>query len=85
MTLPAMNVTSLSFKSPGSAIGDTYAILGDWIVMKQYHITGPSIETYSKRPEVVDGLTILYTRIMLPFEPKDAHTILMSSLSQGRG
>jgi effector-binding domain-containing protein len=67
--MPAMRVAALSFKGPGSEIGNTYAQLSDWIRSKGYRINGPSIEVYSKKPEIIDGVTILYSKIIMPVEP----------------
>lgn len=66
--LPAMKVATLSFKGPAEGYPDAYKALDAWIQEKGHHVTGPSIEVYSKMPEVVDGATILYAKIMMPVE-----------------
>jgi effector-binding domain-containing protein len=68
--LPAMEVATISHKGPGAAFKDTYRELSEWIAENGYEWAGPSIEVYSKRPEVVDGETILYAKIMAPVKPK---------------
>ncbi len=42
--------------------------LGEFIQKSGRRPSGPPIEVYSKRPEVVDGVTILYSKIMIPVE-----------------
>lgn len=64
--MPAMKVATLSFKGPSEEYSKAYKTLGDWIREKGYNVIGPSIEVYSKMPEVVDGVTILYAKIMMP-------------------
>jgi effector-binding domain-containing protein len=34
--------------------------LAEWIKEKGYQTSGPSIEVYSKKPKVVDGVSIHY-------------------------
>ncbi len=67
--LPAMKVATLSFKGPGSEYARAYRALSEWIVEKGHRATGPSMEVYSKMPEVIDGVTVLYSKIMMPVEP----------------
>ena len=67
--LPAMKVATLSFKGPSSEYAQAYRTLFDWIGEKKHRMVGPSIEVYSKMPEVVDGVPILYAKIMMPVEP----------------
>ncbi len=66
--LPSMKVATLSFKGPSEEYSKAYKTLGDWIEEKGYRVTGPSIEIYSKMPEVVGGVTVLYAKIMMPVE-----------------
>jgi len=68
--LPAMKVASISHKGPGSEYANTYRKLEDFIVEKGYQVSGPPIEVYSKKPEVIDGVTILYAKIMMPVKKK---------------
>ncbi len=64
--LPAMKVVTISHKGPGNEFKNTYAKLADWIEKKGCKISGPPIEVYSKKPEVVNGVAILYAKIMMP-------------------
>jgi len=68
--LPAMKVAALSHKAPGSEFKKTYAQLSEWIAEKGYVVSGPPIEVYTKRPEVVGGVTILYAKVMMPVKKK---------------
>jgi len=68
--LPAMKVASISHKGPGSEYANTYQKLEDFIDKKGYTVSGPPIEIYSKKPEVVGGVTILYAKIMMPVKKK---------------
>jgi AraC family transcriptional regulator len=68
--MPAMKVASVSHKGPGSEFQKTYRILGEWIEKKGLEVSGPSMEVYSKRPEVVGGETILYAKVMMPVKNK---------------
>lgn len=69
-SLPEMKVAAFSFKGPGAGYSKAYKDLGTWISEKGYEPSGPAIEIYSKRPEVVNGVTILYAKIMLPVKKK---------------
>lgn len=64
--LPAMKVVALSHKGPGSEFGNTYAKIGKWIHENGYEASAAPIEIYSKKPEVVKGVTIIYAKIMVP-------------------
>lgn len=66
----AMKVASLSHKGPGTDLPRTYAKLAEFIEAKRYKVAGPPIEVYSKKPEVVNGVTILYAKVMIPIEKK---------------
>lgn len=68
--LPAMEVATLSHKGPGTEYANTYAKLAQWIAANGYVVSGPSIEVYSKKPEVVDGVMILYAKVMMPVKKK---------------
>jgi effector-binding domain-containing protein len=68
--MPAMKVATISHKGPGSEFKNTYAKLTEWIEKKGYRILGPPIEVYSKKPEVVGGVTILYAKVMMPVKKK---------------
>jgi effector-binding domain-containing protein len=68
--MPAMKVAAISHKGPGSEFKNTYAKLTEWINKKGYMISGPSIEVYSKKPEVVSGVTVLYAKVMIPVRKK---------------
>lgn len=67
--LPAMKVAAVSFKGTSAEYSDTYKALFRWIGEKGHRPAGPSMEVYSKMPENVDGVTILYAKIMVPVEP----------------
>ena len=64
--ISAMKVATISHKGPGSEFKKTYTKLADWINKKGYKTSGPPIEIYSKKPEIVDGVTILYAKVMMP-------------------
>lgn len=64
--LPDMSVVSLSHKGPGSEFKNTYSRLSEWIKDKGYVATGTPIEVYSKKPEIVNGVTILFAKVMIP-------------------
>jgi effector-binding domain-containing protein len=68
--MPAMKVAAISHKGPGSEFKNTYAKLTEWINKKGYMISGPSIEVYSKKPEVVSDVTVLYAKVMIPVRKK---------------
>jgi AraC family transcriptional regulator len=68
--MPTMKVASVSHKGPGSEFKKTYGILMEWIEKKCLEISGPPMEIYSKKPEVVGGETILYAKIMIPVKKK---------------
>ena len=68
--IPAMKVATISHKGPGSEFPKSYAILGEWIEKKGLKLSGPPMEIYSKRPEVVDGVAIVYAKIMFPVSKK---------------
>lgn len=64
--LPAMKVATISHKGPGSEFKNTYAKLNEWKAEKGYDCVGPSMEIYTKKPEVVGGVTILYAKVLMP-------------------
>jgi DNA gyrase inhibitor GyrI len=66
--LPAMRVATISHKGSGSGFEKTYEALTSWINTRNLRLSGPPMEIYSKKPEVVDGVTILYAKIMMPVE-----------------
>jgi effector-binding domain-containing protein len=66
--MSAMKVATISHKRSGSEFKHTYAKLTEWITKKGYVISGPPIEVYSKKPEVVDGVTILTAKVMMPIK-----------------
>jgi effector-binding domain-containing protein len=68
--MPAMKVATISHKGPGTEFKNTYAKLTEWIDKKGYRMSGPPIEIYSKKPEVVNGVTILTAKIMMPIAKK---------------
>jgi AraC family transcriptional regulator len=68
--MPAMKVASISHKGPGSEFKKTYGTLMEWIEKKGFELSGPPMEIYSKKPEVVGGETILYAKVMLPVKKK---------------
>jgi len=68
--MPAMTVATISHKGPGSEFKNTYAKLADWIGKKGYKTSGPPIEVYSKKPELVGDVTVLYAKVMMPVRKK---------------
>ncbi len=68
--LPAMKVATVSHKGPGSEFKNTYGRLMAWIAEKGLEMSGPPMEIYSKKPEVVAGQTILYAKVMVPVKKK---------------
>lgn len=64
--LPEMRVAALSHKGPADDIESTYQKLEEFVLSKGYKVTGSPIEVYSKKPELVDGKTILYAKVMMP-------------------
>ena len=68
--MPAMKVASVSHKGPSSEFQKTYGILTEWIEKKGLELSGPPMEIYSKKPEVVGDETILYAKIMMPVKKK---------------
>jgi DNA gyrase inhibitor GyrI len=68
--LPAMKVVTLSHKGPGKEFSSSYSKIQAYIADKGYKESGAPIEIYSKRPEVIDGVTIIYAKIMMPVKKK---------------
>jgi len=68
--LPAMKVVTLSHKGPGSEFGNTYAKIGHWVHEHGYEASAAPMEIYSKKPEVVKGITIIYAKIMVPVKKR---------------
>jgi DNA gyrase inhibitor GyrI len=68
--LPTMKVVTLSHKGPGSEFSESYAKIYEWIAEKGYKAVDAPIEIYSKKPEVVKGVTIIYAKIMVPVKKK---------------
>jgi DNA gyrase inhibitor GyrI len=66
--MASMKVATISHKGPGSEFKNTYAKLAEWISKKGYQASGPPMEIYSKKPEIVDGVTILTAKIMMPIK-----------------
>jgi len=64
--LPEMTVASYSHKGPASEYQKSYDTLTSWITANGYTVAGPPMEVYSKKPEMVDGQMILYSKIMFP-------------------
>lgn len=65
-TLPAMTVATLSHNGPSSIFKQSYDELETWVAANGYRCSRPPIEVYSRKPEVVDGKTILHAKIMAP-------------------
>lgn len=70
--LGAMKVAAISHKGPSGDFSKTYEVLGEWVDQHGYEWAGPSLEVYTKKPEVVGDETILYAKIMAPVRVKDA-------------
>jgi len=64
-SLSAMKVVTLSHKGPATEFEKTYAKLREWISANGYVASGPSIEVYSKKPEVIGGVTIFFAKVMM--------------------
>lgn len=64
--LPAMTVATSSHNGPASEYQNSYDALTEFIRKKGYVLNGPPMETYSKKPEVVGGTTIIHAKIMIP-------------------
>jgi effector-binding domain-containing protein len=64
--LPAMEVAAISHKGPSAEYPKTYENLTDWISQHGYEWSGPAIEIYTRKPKIVGGETILYTKIEAP-------------------
>ena len=69
-SMPTMKVATVSLKGPGTEFQKAYQDLARWIEAKGHRISGPSMEIYSKKPDVIDGITTLYCKIAMPVEPK---------------
>jgi effector-binding domain-containing protein len=68
--MAAMKVASISHNGPSDQFKTTYARLTEWIEKKGYRVSGPPIEVYSKKPEIIDGVTVLYAKVMFPVKKK---------------
>ena len=68
--MPAMKVASVSLVGNSSEFQKTYGILMEWMEKKGLELSGPPMEIYSKKPEVVGGETIIYAKIMMPVKKK---------------
>lgn len=68
--LPSMKVAALSFAGPASKYREAYRELSEWISKNRYEWVGPSIETYTRKPETVGGETIIHTKIEAPIRKK---------------
>jgi DNA gyrase inhibitor GyrI len=64
--LPSMTVATLSHKGPASEYQRSYDTLAAFVRYKGYVVSGPPMEIFSKKPENVDGETIIYAKIMFP-------------------
>jgi len=68
--LPPMTVATLSHKAPASEYQKSYDTLDRFVRDKGYIITGPPMEIYAKKPEMVDGEHIIYAKIMFPVKKR---------------
>ncbi len=64
--LPAMTVATLSHKGPASEYQNSYDTLAKFVGEKGYVVSGPPMEIYAKKPEMIDGVMIIYAKIMFP-------------------
>jgi effector-binding domain-containing protein len=64
--MPEMTVAAYSHKGPSSEYQKSYDTLTSWILANGYTVAGPPMEIYSKKPEMVDGQMILYSKILFP-------------------
>ncbi|MFQ5907264.1 MAG: GyrI-like domain-containing protein [Thermoplasmata archaeon] len=67
-----MQVAAISHKGPAADYAKTYQVLSEWVAQHGYEWAGPSIEVYSKKPEVVGDETILYAKVMAPVRKKES-------------
>lgn len=67
-SLPHMKVATLSHRGPTSDIASSYDRLADFAKEKGLTVTGPSMEVYSRKPEVVEGQVVLMAKLMMPVE-----------------
>ena len=68
--IPAMTVAAISHKGPSTEYPNTYRKLREWIAERGYEWSGPSIEVYTRKPEIVGGETILYAKVEAPIRRK---------------
>jgi effector-binding domain-containing protein len=73
--MPAMKVATVSHKGPGGEFQKTYGMLMEWMEKKCLELSGPPMEIYSKKPEVVGGETIIYAKIMMPVKKSNSSTV----------
>lgn len=64
--LSEMEVATISHKGPSAEYPKTYKDLNDWILEHGYEWAGPAIEIYTRKPKIVRGETILFTKIEAP-------------------
>ncbi len=68
--IPAMEVATIKHAAPAADYAKTYEALGMWIEEQGYEWAGPAIETYTKKPEMVEGQLIHYAKIQAPVQKK---------------
>jgi AraC family transcriptional regulator len=68
--MPAMTVATISHKGEAEEYKKTYDLLTKWVSENGFEWDGPPIEIYTKKPDVVDGRTIIHAKIMAPVKRK---------------
>ena len=68
--MSSMDVAVIKHKGPASEYGETYKKVHGWIEENDYELAGPCLEVYSKKPKVVNGETIIYSKVQVPIKKK---------------
>jgi AraC family transcriptional regulator len=68
--MAAMTVATISHKGEAEECKKSYGLLTKWVTENGLEWDGPPIEIYTKKPEVVDGRTIIHAKIMAPVRRK---------------
>lgn len=68
--MPAMTVATISHNGEAEEYKKSYDLLAKWVTENGLESDGPPIEIYTKKPDVVDGKTIIHAKIMAPVKRK---------------